>query len=81
MIPAVLASVPSPGPCSSPRGCSWASLDCVLFSEAPLPLREELKHWEGCFPLGNLHFLMQCEQENIYDQRPSEPTAQAVNSF
>lgn len=45
-------------------------------SVAPLPFSEELKHWEGFFSLGNLHFLMQREQENIYGQRLSEPTAQ-----
>lgn len=70
----LLISFPSQGEESDP-GClglhpqSWALLlsgelqlgkpRLCLFSEAPLPLREELKHWEGCFPLGNLHFLMQ----------------------
>lgn len=50
-------------------------------SAAPLPFREELKQREGCFPLGNLHFLMPREQENIYGQGLRQPTAQGGSSL
>lgn len=81
MIPGGLASIPKEAP---PPLLSWElQLGQLRFqlSTAPLPFSEELKHWEGCFPLGNLHFLMQREQENIYGQRLSEPTAQGGNSL
>lgn len=80
VIPAALASIPSPRTLFLSWKLQLGQLR-FYFSAAPLPFSEELKHWEGCFPLGNLHFLMQCEQENIYGQRLSEPTAQGVNSL
>lgn len=80
VIPAALASIPRPGALLLSWELQLGQLRCV-FPAAPLPLSEELKHWEGCFPLGNLHFLMQREQGNIYGQRLSEPTAQGVNSL
>lgn len=52
----------------SPRELQLGRLGFLLLSVAPLPCREELRHWEGCFPLGNLHFLLQLEQENSMDR-------------
>lgn len=80
MTPSCLGLGLQPRGLAAPLGAAAGQLR-FQFSAAPLPFSEELKHREGCFPLGNLHFLMQREQENIYGQRPSEPTAQGVNSL
>lgn len=77
VIPAALASILGPEALLLSRELQLRISLCA----DPRPFSEELKHWEGCFPLGNLHFLMQREQGNIYGQRLSEPTAQGVNSL